>query len=278
MWRIVCYRVRCRSQVEDCVMLRRLADALAERGEPGYLPYMVKGTDTATGQNVGLLTKVDPTAGLSRTDARVAYPVEGNECGYDGSAGTYGISKHYHTKFVIEGIAVSLIGLHLLAFPTQADRCAQREAQASVARTLVDAALLEGEVIVLGDLNDYSDKVLDVAGNKPTSRVVRILRDGLGSESVNGNKKISGLVEVGAAVLQNDRFTAFYEGASTQQQAPGAIKLSTIDHILLSPRLNSSVVRVSLDHTYAPDAAGESDHWPVVVDFEFQKAAAQQQR
>ncbi len=163
-----------------------------------------------------------------------------------------------------------LIGLHLLAFPTQADRCVQREAQAVVARALVEAALEEGEVVVLGDFNDYSDRVADVAGNKPTSRVVSILRDGL---PVGSSKRVhSGLVEVGAVVLKKERYTAFYDGAA-DAQAPGAIKLSTIDHILLSPRLNESVVHVSLDHAYAPDAAGESDHWPVVVDFVFRKAA-----
>ena len=94
-------------EVEDCAILQRLADALAARGQKGYVPYMVKGTDTSTGQNVGLLTKVDPVADLSRTEARAAFPVEGNQCGYSGSGGTYGVSKHYRTKFVIEGVTIS---------------------------------------------------------------------------------------------------------------------------------------------------------------------------
>lgn len=32
----------------------------------GYVPYLLKGTDTATGQNVGILTRIDPISNLQR--------------------------------------------------------------------------------------------------------------------------------------------------------------------------------------------------------------------
>ncbi len=31
-----------------------------------YKPYLIKGTDTATGQNVGIITKIDPSSNMQR--------------------------------------------------------------------------------------------------------------------------------------------------------------------------------------------------------------------
>jgi hypothetical protein len=59
----------------------------------GYKSYLRKGTDTYTGQNVGLLTRVDPVEDLWRSSNTAPYPISGSQCGYSGSAGTYGCSK-----------------------------------------------------------------------------------------------------------------------------------------------------------------------------------------
>ena len=41
----------------------------------GYRAYLVNGKDTSTGQNVGLLTRVDPVEDVRRTEARADYPL-----------------------------------------------------------------------------------------------------------------------------------------------------------------------------------------------------------
>jgi len=132
-------------------MLQRLADSVKQLGVPGYMPYMIKGTDTATGQNVGLLTLVDPIVSLTRTSNRQNYPVVGSGCKFTGPAADSAVSKHYSTQFYVNGLRLAMIGAHLVAFPVDPSRCAQREAQATVLRGLVDQVLSDGlEVILLG--------------------------------------------------------------------------------------------------------------------------------
>merc|ERR1711991_140767 len=89
------------------------------------------------------------------------------------------------------------------------DRCLKREAQALVLRGLVDEALARGdEVIVLGDLNDYSDSFLDVANDVPTSRTLRFLREGNGGAS----SAFPPLFEVGTVPPHDLRYTSEYNG------------------------------------------------------------------
>ncbi len=63
-------------EVESCNELTLLTQDSALSGR-GYKPYMVKGTDSATGQDVGLLTKIDPLIDLYRSADRADYPVAG---------------------------------------------------------------------------------------------------------------------------------------------------------------------------------------------------------
>ena len=63
-----------------------------------YTPLLLRGTDTFLGQNVGMITRVNPAATLTRSAARVDYPVPGSECGFTGT-GSSGVSKHYRTLF-----------------------------------------------------------------------------------------------------------------------------------------------------------------------------------
>lgn len=245
-------------EVQNCEMVRRLAAQLETRGHPGYKAYLVKGTDTGTMQNVALLTKVDPVVNLRRTTDRATWPLVGNTCGFNGAGGDYGVSKHFATHFRIGGKLVSVLAFHFLAFPTMNQRCAQREAQATVMRRLVDEELRKGhEVILLGDMNDYSDKHTDVEGNQPTSRVMRILRDGVltgASEWSTKDVAATQFSEVTQRVIQQSRYTSVYNKNS----------LSQIDHILLTPGLWSNVRNVEIFHGYQPFEV--SDHWPVIVD------------
>lgn len=241
-------------EVEDCSMLQRLADSVKQLGVPGYQPYMIKGTDTATGQNVGLITLVDPIVSLTRSSNRQNFPIPGSGCKYTGNEGTSAVSKHYSTQFYVNGQRLAMVGAHLVAFPTDPSRCVQREAQASVLRGLVDEALQNGlQVIMLGDLNDYSDRVPDYQNSKPTSRVMSILRDGQPGNSSNSPS----LVEVCADVPQSERYSSVYNSPP---------QYTSIDHILMSSSL-ASRAKFSFYHGY-PDYS-VSDHWPAIVDIAF---------
>ena len=63
--------------------------------EFGYRAYLVNGKDTSTGQNVGLLTRIDPADDVRRTEARADFPLpvgtpchaSSLQCTADGRAG-----------------------------------------------------------------------------------------------------------------------------------------------------------------------------------------------
>ena len=148
-----------------------------------YTSYLKKGTDTSTGQNVGMITKIDPTISLYRTEDRYTYPILGSMCGYDGSGSeTTGVSKHYITEYKINDIYLAIFGVHLLANPTDPLRCAEREAQAQVLQSMIYSYSAIGyEIIVIGDMNDFDGEILDINDNKPTSQVLYIFKVNYGT-------------------------------------------------------------------------------------------------
>lgn len=94
------------NEVEDCRVLSALLSLLPPGH--GYSAHMIPGTDSMTGQNVALLTRIDPIAPLVRSSSRVAYPIAGSTCGREKSyskgrlrSGTVGLSKHYLAQFEI---------------------------------------------------------------------------------------------------------------------------------------------------------------------------------
>jgi len=245
-------------EVQDCYVLSKL-NALVP--ELNYLPYLVSGTDTSTGQNVGILTRVDPSISLQRSSLRVNYPVPESQCGYRGSAGDSAVSKHYFTTFNISGLPnpLSLFGMHFLAYPDDVSRCVQREAQASVIKSLVANALLQGHsTVVLGDLNDFDGLVLDQANSHPISQVLNLLRDPL--PNVPGDD----LINAASLAAQSDRYTIWWDQNENCAVEPN--ELTSLDHILYSQDLATFVDGVTFAHTY-PAVCGtfESDHWPVVL-------------
>jgi exonuclease III len=226
-----------------------------------YSAYLKPGTDTATGQNVGILSKITPINALSRTEERVAYPLEGSECGYTGAPGTTGVSKHYITEFLLYDRPTLFIGLHLLAYPEDTMRCAEREAQAQVIQNIV-AETSEYEVIVLGDLNDFDGRVLDANMNVPTSRVLDILKGNEGAHK--GAYELRAVTE---KMIQSERFSDWWD--KNGDCVSSANEFSMIDHMLVSPYLFERIERVGVYHGYG-EFCGKynSDHYPLVVDFE----------
>jgi len=111
----------------------------------GYKAYLVKGRDTYTGQDVGLLTRIDPDEKLWREDRQgVSGPVRKSA------------SKNYTAKFTIHGERIALIGVHFLSRPTDQRRRHDRQAQADAILTRAKELDAEGfHVIIAGDINDY---------------------------------------------------------------------------------------------------------------------------
>lgn len=249
-------------EVEGCDELNILKDKL---DDDTYTPYLKKGTDTSTGQNVGMLTRVDPQISLYRTELKYNYPIPGSKCGYTGSSGSSGVSKHYITEFKFNGYNVAFIAAHLLAIPTDPSRCAQREAQASVLQNVIFGYVNKGyEVIMIGDFNDYDAEVLDMNSNKPTSRVLDILKGYQGD--------LSGLYElhnVAEEIVKDQRFSDWWDSDNNCNTASQQ-DYSMIDHVLVTDSIRKNIVNVYIYHGY-DEYCGKynSDHYPVVVDLIF---------
>lgn len=259
-------------EVESCNELNMLIDEIDMNKDVNatntYNPYLIKGTDTSTGQNVGMITKIDPIVNLYRSEEKITYPIEGTKCGNTSVYGTTGVSKHYITEFSLnlessEKMNVALIGAHLLAIPTDPSRCVQREAQAQVLQNIIHTYFLKNfEVIVMGDMNDYDMETLDMNSNKPTSRVLNIIK------GIEGDKAGTYSLTNSAHKLdQKERYSDWYDSDNNCDTMSNK-DYSMIDHILVSKLLESRIKDVFIYHSYS-EYCGKmnSDHYPVVVDF-----------
>lgn len=248
-------------EVEGCDELNMLRDSLNNSNNI-YNPYLIQGTDTSTGQNVGILTKVDPILSLYRTEERVTYPIPGSTCGYTGSEGTTGVSKHYITEVELSGLRIVIIGVHLLAYPTDIQRCAEREAQAQVIQNIITSYITKGYGVILsGDLNDFDRENPDANNNMPLSSVLDILK---GFSGKYANKYI--LLSVGQLLKQSERYSDWWDKNGDCKSV--GTEFSLIDHILVTENLFERISNVYIYDNYI-ESCGiyESDHYPVIVDF-----------
>jgi len=246
-------------EVEGCDELNLVIDNL---NVDTYKSYLKKGTDSATGQNVGMITRIDPLIDLYRTDLRYDYPISGSECGYTGASGSSGVSKHYITEFEISNQKIAMIGAHLLAFPTDITRCAEREAQAQVLQNIIyNYRQQKYEIIVIGDFNDFDGEVIDANNNKPISHVLDILKGNFGE--YKGRYELYNVAET---MVQVDRFSDWYDENNNCKST--STEFSMIDHILVSSYLLGKINNSYIYHGYDEYCGTyNSDHYPVVIDF-----------
>ena len=255
------------NEVEDCRVLHVLMDLLPNKH--GYRAYLVPGTDTMTGQNVGILTRIDPLIDLKRSEARKSYPVIGSTCGTSPTyisysrgkkrSGTMGLSKHYLTKFQIGHLKIIWAGAHFIAHPGNVDRCVRREAQASILADLIANESIGGEpveIIVTGDFNDHDDDIIGANNATPLSSVLKILKQDRQLQS-------------SASFVSNPlkRYTSWHD-VNGNCLDDGPSEHSLIDHVLVSPGLAGRIVSVWMDHNETVSCSQRpSDHWPIIVDF-----------
>lgn len=249
-------------EVEGCYELGQLSSSLVDSN---FQPYLLFGTDTATGQNVGMLTKYTPSANLKRVTNKWSYPLPGSACGYN-KTGTTGVSKHYYTWFELPDNQgkMYMISAHLLAIPTDPQRCAERESQAQVLQELIvniTKTEPDAHILLLGDLNDYDGVVGDINNNQPVSRVLEILKGNVGVYS--GEYQ---LFPVSAEIPVEERYTNWWDPDSNCIATMN--EMSMIDHILVDEWLRERITHVEIPHLY-PEYCGtyDSDHYPVVVTF-----------
>lgn len=214
----------------------------------GYAPYLKKGRDTYTGQDVAMLTRVDPKYALMRFD----------EKGRSGSV-KKNVSKNYYSVFELGDMKVAIIGLHFLSGPDRKDRLHSRQAQAESMAMLARQLCQQGhEIIMLGDFNDFDGTVIDAAGSQPITRVLSICKLQTDSDPSND------LVNVAQFVSRSERYTSHYD-RDRGGDVDGLRELSMIDHILVSKKLASMISGVSIVHQHDPTKV--SDHFPVIVKF-----------
>lgn len=244
-------------EVESDQILQDLVD---EIGDPDYTPYFVKGVDTGTGQDVALITQGDLVWNVTRTACKTDQ-VPGSTCpvAIDKEKG---VSKNKIALFdsCLFGVKFALISVHFYAFPNDKRRCIWREAQAMVVRDATAKLIAAGfEVIIAGDLNDYSDKYEDVDPQRgPITRVLSLLRHPDDNNDVE-------LENVMQHLPQSERYTAWYDrGGDNDGEYDGPEETSQIDHILMTKGLFNRIRRVWIDHEPNPEVI--SDHWPLFVE------------
>jgi exonuclease III len=247
-------------EVEGCDELQMLRDKL----DNNYVPYLKKGTDTSTGQNVGMLTRIDPVRSLYRSESKYAYPINGSNCGYNGTS-TTGVSKHYITEFVINEINIAMISAHLIAIPTDSSRCAQREGQASILQNIIFNYIQNDyEIIMIGDFNDYDSEILDVNNNKPKSRVLDILKGLYGDYA--GMYELHSVAET---IPQSERYSDWWDSDNNCSTSSN-YDYSMIDHILVTDFIRKNIVNTYIYHDYDEYCGKyDSDHYPIVIDLEY---------
>jgi exonuclease III len=217
------------SEVENPRALRTFNDKFLT-GQ-GYRPYLVPGTDTATGQDVALLSRIE----LEKitTDRRK---------GFSGKT-RKSVSKHYVATLRAGDLRLGLVGLHFLAGPTREHRKADREAQADAVRRMARELADRGRsVIVWGDFNDFDGRTLDRSGNRPITRVLEWIRD------LDPDDPSDDLVNVAERLPRPERYTNGRDA---------------IDHILVSPDLARRILEVEISRDHDPHAV--TNHFPIIV-------------
>lgn len=253
-------------EVEGCNELSQVIDELDKSSN--FVPYLKQGTDTSTGQNAGMITRIDPLIDLTRSDEIVGYPIEGSTCGYESSPGTTGVSKHYITEFNINNLSVAFIGAHLVAIPTDLERCAKREAQALILQNVIYNYIQNGfEIIMLGDFNDFDGQILDANTNIPISSTLEILKGKNMSNNGDSNYNDKYVLYNSAELIDvSVRYTDWWD-ADNNCDTTSIAEYSMIDHILVTPNIFDMIDDVFIYQEYDEYCDKlDSDHYPVGID------------
>jgi endonuclease/exonuclease/phosphatase family metal-dependent hydrolase len=230
-------------EVENLDVLKHMNEAYLK--SMGYKAYLVEGHDTYTHQNCGLLTRIDPVSDLRIAEDRVL----------DKEGKNRQCSKNYEVEFRIGGMEFGLIGTHMISRRGKND--AYREAQAEILRREARKFYPKKAVVILGDFNDFDGKVPDRINDRPTSRVLEMLKDidpkSAGEELYNVEEKIP----------KAKRFSC-WNNRNDDAEVDSVRELVMLDHILISKRLSGKIIEAGV-LAVQPVVTPAADHYPVYV-------------
>lgn len=217
--------------------------------EMNYHAYLVKGLDSYTGQDVGLLTRIDP-----ENNEIYRYAEKGNYNGYKKS-----VSKNYFAKFIIDNKKFALVSIHLLAFPNNTSNIIKRQAQADAVKNISQKLSIEGyNVILLGDFNDYDGDTccLDINNNKPITTILNDLKQ------LDKSTNKDDLLNAHQFISKSQRYTAHYD-KNRNHKVDNIEEYSSIDHILIDTKLAPYIYDVRIHQDFNPTII--SDHFPITI-------------
>lgn len=267
-------------EVEDCCVIDYFMKSFVDPSLM-YNYYVIKGTDTYTGlyfhnchrkeyanvctkkgQNLALLTRVDPWNDIQRTSLFAAYPTNGTIC-TSVTTGTQSLSKNLIANFtnIANFPSIVMVAVHLLAQPSNTERCGPREAQAKIIQQTILENMKENiEFIVLGDFNDYDPDVIDMSGHETITNVFQYIKQYMSmvntAEYINRTLRYThytqSLLSIDDNYNENDVCLQFSKSYVEQ-----------LDTILVSERLVSMIESVEiLNHLCG---YFRSDHLPIIV-------------
>ena len=219
-------------EIENKSVLEDLQTRLQTIGVSYSHAWIGKGTDTATGQDVALLSKFPKDGGLIQKypNERETYKTENDP----GNENDTGLSKVLRVNLNVDSKKVSVFVFHLKSQRGGGVSDSQRLSQASIVRRITLPFINKKEMfVVMGDMN--ADR---------------------GSPSL---LRMRGFDDVYADLVQpvhdddfsGDKWTYKFNGRTQQ-----------IDHILLSPSLRKSFKNGKINYTHGKET---SDHFPIVV-------------
>lgn len=249
-------------EVEGCHELNSLINLTKNLD---YQPYLIHGTDKFTGQNVGMISKIDPNKSIYRINDKESYPINESNCGNNDEKKITNVPKNFVSEFTINNMNIAIISAHLISKPLDPIPCSKREAQSIILQKIINKYIKNNfEVIMIGDLNDFDNKVLDLNSNIPKSKVLDILKGQDGP--LKNQYKLSSVAE---KIIKEERFTNWYN-SNNNCSIESRYDYAMIDHILVTDKLLSKIQNTSIYHGYK-EFCGKmnSDHYPVIVDFYF---------
>ena len=233
------------SEVENRAALDRFNEGfLTERG---YRAYIFEGDDVDTGQDVALLTRVDPDEVVFHDEA----------ISFNGTR--KGLTKNIVAKLRVGPLRLAVVGVHLIANPDDRRRRPEREAQAAVIRELTRRLRRSNFLpVVCGDFNDYDACVesIDCSDNSPISNVLRIARQ------MDPRRTDDDLINAARFVPKVARYTSHRDRNGNGRVDTGDL-LSSIDHMLLAPELIDHVEGVDIPKHV--ETRFVTSHFPIVV-------------
>ena len=238
---------------------------LNEKTKKNYNIYWVNGTDYQTRQTNALLSLYKPNKIPERITQTNFYPIQNSNCGYTGKIQETDIPKNFITQYSLFNNTITIISLHLPSIPLDSTRCAMRESQAQIIQNIIYEKIKKNHhIMIVGDLNDFDNKILDVNNNIPTSKVMDILK---GNEGNFKNKYK--LFSISNRILKQNRVSEVFDKNNTCYE-------SMIDHILISKPLYKYIKNVFIYNDFEHNCTDKinlkgyfnSDHNPIVIDFQ----------